>query len=120
MFRSEVMDRLAKEFGAPARDNSKITAWDIGEHVGLVLQTDSPKSGEAALVWLPYPPDGENLPEMALEYPADAGRHSNTYPSPGLERGKPALKLVIKSTKELDDLVAYISAFKNPPQPPLA
>lgn len=44
-------------------------------------------------------------------YAADAGRHSGTYASTGLEKGLPALKLILKSAPELDDVVAFIKAF---------
>jgi hypothetical protein len=112
MFKERVVDRLNNEFGIPSRNISKVTAWNLGADLGVVVQKDQPKSEDAAYVWLPYPPDGQSLPELALEYPGEAGRHSNTYPSPGLERGKPALKLVLRDERELDDTVAYIRAFQ--------
>ncbi|MGY0312076.1 HNH endonuclease [Alteromonas macleodii] len=113
MFKNEVIERIAKEFGAPDRETVKVTAWNISESFGAVVQTDQPNREDHAFVWLPYPPDTESLPEIALEYAAESGRHSNTYPSPGLERGKPALKLIVTSSQELDDLISYIKAFKS-------
>jgi hypothetical protein len=79
----------------------------------VVVQTDQPNREEATYVWLPYPPDGQAVPELALEYPGEAGRHSNTYASPGLGRGKPALKLILRDERELDDTIAYIRAFQS-------
>lgn len=113
MFKNRVIERLTEEFGSPSRVTVKVTAWDVGSNLGVVVQTDQPNKEDHAFVWLPYPPDSETLPEIALEYAADSGRHSNTYPSPGLERGKPALKLIITSTDELEDLIVYIKAFRS-------
>ena len=113
MFRTRVIDRLKNEFGFPARVTAKVTAFDIAPSLGVVVQTDQPSSGEYAVVWLPYPPDGEHVPEIALEYAAESGRHSNTYPSPGLAKGKPALKLILRSERELGETVSYIKAFKS-------
>jgi hypothetical protein len=119
-FREQVVERFISEFGRPARSISKVMAWDVSPGLGTVLQLDSPKGGEAAHVWLPYPPDGQPVPELALEYPGEAGRHSNAYPSPGLERGKPALKLILRDARELDDAIAYIAAARAAlPLPPI-
>lgn len=112
MFKEKVIERIIKEFGAPSRKTVKVTAWELGSNLGVVVQTDQPNKDDHAFVWLPYPPDSQSLPEIALEYAAESGRHSNTYPSSGLERGKPALKLIVTSTQELDDLISYIKAFK--------
>jgi hypothetical protein len=113
MFKDQVIKKITKEFGLPSRKIVKITAWNITNDLGVVVQTDQPNKEDYAFVWLPYPPDTESLPEIALEYAAESGRHSNTYASPGLERGKPALKLVVTSSQELDDLISYIKAFKS-------
>ena len=113
MFKDQVIERITKEFGLPSREIVKITAWDITSNLGLVVQTDQPNKEDYAFVWLPYPPDTESLPEIALEYAGESGRHSNTYASSGLEKGKPALKLIVTSDKELDGLIEFIRAFKN-------
>lgn len=113
MFKEQVVERFNREFGRPARTTAKVTAWDVSADLGVVIQTDQPNREDAAFVWLPYPPDGQPVPELALEYPGEAGRHSNTYPSPGLGRGKPALKLVLRDEQELDDTIAYIRAFQS-------
>jgi hypothetical protein len=112
-FKSRVIHRIGQEFGAPTRTTAKVTAFDVGATLGVVVQTDQPNKEDAAFMWLPYPPDGQLVPEVALEYAAESGRHSNTYASPGLERGKPALKLILRTDSELDDAVAYITAFKR-------
>lgn len=112
-FKERVVDRFNGEYGTASRTTAKVTAWDVGPELGVVVQTDQPNREEAAYVWLPYPPDGQSVPELALEYPGEAGRHSNTYASPGLGRGKPALKLVLHDDRELEDTVAYIRAFQS-------
>jgi hypothetical protein len=113
MFKDVVIDRLASEFGAPSRITAKVTAFDLGETLGVVIQTDQPTKQDEAFLWLPYPPDSQPVPEMALEYAGESGRHSNTYPSPGLQKGKPALKLILRDQKELEEIIIYIKAFKK-------
>ncbi|MGV8960296.1 MAG: HNH endonuclease [Stenotrophomonas sp.] len=113
MFKDDVIDRIRAEFGQPKRTTAKVTAFDVGATLGVVVQTDHPNREDAAFLWLPYPPDNQPVPEMALEYAAESGRHSNTYPSPGLERGKPALKLILRTSQELDDVISYIKAFQK-------
>lgn len=113
MFRNKLLERLTDEFGSPKRETTKVTAWNLSEDLGVVVQTDQPNREDRAFVWLPYPHDADSLPEIALEYPAESGRHSNTYASPGLQKGKPALKLIISDDQELEDLVAYINAFNT-------
>lgn len=105
-----VSDRLTKEFGTPDRDKIKVKSWNISNNVGVVLQVDSPNRENAAFVWLPYPDDGQTIPEIALEYPGESGRHSGTYPANGLKRGNPALKLTIRNNTELNDVIDYIRA----------
>lgn len=112
MFKTKVIERFSEEFGLPSRVLVKVTAFEFGG-LGLVVQTDQPNREDAAFVWLPYPPDNEPIPEMALEYAAESGRHSGTYASSGLEKGKPALKLILRNEQELSDIVAYIKAFKT-------
>lgn len=113
MFKDVVIDRLASEFGTASRITAKVTAFDLGETLGIVVQTDQPTKQDEAFLWLPYPPDGQPVPEMALEYPGESGRHSNTYPSLGLQKGKPALKLILRDQKELEEIISYIKAFKK-------
>jgi hypothetical protein len=78
--------------------------------LGLVLQVDQPNRDEAAYLWLAHPNDGQAVPEFAFEYPAEAGRHSHTYAALGLERGNPALKLIIRSLAELNGTITYVKA----------
>lgn len=110
MLREKIAARFAAEFGVPRRDPIKVISWPIGETIEIVLQKDQPNREDAAFVWLPYPADGEAVPEMALEYAAEAGRHSGTYASRGLEKGQPALKLIIRSEAEVSDIISYARA----------
>lgn len=71
MLKNEVIERITKEFGLPVRNTVKVTAWDITENLGAVVQTDQLNREDHAFVWLPYPPDSESLPEIALEYNKD-------------------------------------------------
>lgn len=105
-------ERLIEEFGTPCRVTLKVEAWDV-KGVGVVLQIDQPNREAASFVWVPYPNDGETVPEIALEFPEEAGRHSGTYASSGLEKGKPALKIVIRTDRELNDTINYIRAMAD-------
>jgi hypothetical protein len=106
----KVAERFTKEFGDPSRDVVKVKSWDLSNSIGVVLQIDQPNRENSAYVWLPYPGEGQTVPEIALEYPGEAGRHSGTYPAAGLRRGEPALKLTISTPQELDAVVGYIRA----------
>jgi hypothetical protein len=110
VFKDQVIKRFHQEFGNPDRITVKVTTFNVAG-LGVVVQTDQPNREDAAFVWLPYPPDDQPVPEIALEYAGDSGRHSGTYPSAGLEKGQPALKLILRSDAELIDVVAYIKAF---------
>jgi hypothetical protein len=111
--KSAVVERLTKEFGTPSREVVKVKSWDLPNQVGVVAQMDQPTREDAAYIWLPYPGEGQLVPENALEYPGEAGRHSGTYPAPGLKRGEPALKLTIRDRRQLDDVVDYIRAMSS-------
>jgi len=108
-----MFDRCVAEFGTPNRQTTKVIAWTLRPNMGVVLQIDQPIREQAAFVWLPYPEDGQQIPEAALEYPAEVGRHSNTYPSPGLGRGQPALKICVKTEAEGEDTISFIKAFRD-------
>jgi hypothetical protein len=102
-------ERLLAEFGEPARETAKVVAWEKNG-IGIVLQIDQPNRDPAAYIWLPYPEEGGSVPEVALEYAAESGRHSGTYASAGLEKVKPALKLIVRTARELEQTVDYVRA----------
>ncbi|MCX7101867.1 MAG: HNH endonuclease [Methylobacter sp.] len=110
---TKAVDVFNKEFGGHSRKTVKVLAWEIRHDLGSVIQIDQPNREQGVYIWLPYPPDGQSIPEIALEYPGEAGRHSNTYASPGLGRGLPALKLFVHSETELNDSIAFIKAFRD-------
>ncbi len=107
------VNALTTEFGEPTRTTAKVMAWNICNDLGVVIQIDQPNREQLAYIWLPYPSDGQSIPEIALEYPGEAGRHSNTYASPGLGRGLPALKLFVHSDTELNNSITFIKAFRD-------
>lgn len=110
-------ERLKNEFGPPTRETAKITGWEING-VGAVLQIDQPNREPAAYIWLPYPNEGQTVPDIALQYAPESGRHSGTYASPGLEKGKAALKLIVRTDREFDQTINYIKAMAaNQPLP---
>lgn len=108
-----VLEQFEREFGAPTRRTAKVFEWAVSSNLSAVIQLDQPASGEAALVWLPYPPDDGLVPEGALEYPAEAGRHSNTYAAAGLKKGLPAIRLTISTRAELSQAIAYIKSAQD-------
>lgn len=102
-------ERLVNEFGTPVRETEKVRSWECND-VGIVLQIDQPNREAASYIWLPYPEEGGVIPEIALEYAGESGRHSGTYASRGLEKGKPVLKLIVRTNRELEQTINYIKA----------
>lgn len=109
MWKAKVAERFSREFGTPVRERVKVKAFRVSG-IEVVVEIDQPKRQNVCNVWLPYPPDDQEIPDMALEYPGEAGRHSGTYASAGLKKGLPALKLILATEQELDQLVEYIRA----------
>ncbi len=64
--KSEVIERLTTEFGVPSREVVKVKSWNLSNNVGVVAQLDQPTREDAAYVWLPYPGEGQPVPEIAL------------------------------------------------------
>jgi hypothetical protein len=112
-FRQQAIAQFEYEFGAPSRRTLKVVEWKLGHELSAVMQVDQPSSGQAALIWLPYPSDGSTVPEIAVEYPGESGRHSNTYAAPGLRRGLPAMRLTVSSQTELNQTLDYIKAMRD-------
>ena len=67
MFKDRVIERITEEYGAPSRTTVKVQAWDVTDNLGVVVQTDQPNREDNTFVWLPYPPENEEVPEIALE-----------------------------------------------------
>ncbi|WP_064604425.1 hypothetical protein [Photobacterium sp. J15] len=109
MIKDTLINRLHEEFGEPTRTTKKVEAWHITNHFGFVVEVDKPDHGEFANVWLPHPFDSIEMPAITLQvYPQDKGRHSNTYSTPGLQRGEVVLKLKITSQHDIENLVDYL------------
>ena len=109
-----LIDRTLKvfteEFGQPEpATNKKVSRWLLRPSIGVVVQLDQPRK-QGAYIWVPFPA-GAPAPTSAHEvYPADKGRHSGTNAVPGLEGGKPAVKLIVESETALAEAVQYIKA----------
>jgi hypothetical protein len=108
MFFESIIKELTVNFGEPARRTKKVVAWDVGENQGVVLQIDTPKNNSECVVWLPLIGSREIKFENFEIYPPGRGRHSGTYPSPGLEDGKAAVKMRVNSRALINDIVVYL------------
>ncbi|ROO74757.1 hypothetical protein [Vibrio crassostreae] len=109
MIRDKLLDRLLLGFGEPARVTKKVNAWHITSQFGIVIEVDTPKDGSYANVWLPEPFGNVTLPEIpTTHYPEDKGRHSNTYGTPGLTRGEPALKIKVQTLEHIETFLGYL------------
>ncbi len=104
---------MIEQYGEPVRVRKKVAAWNVTAHFGVVVQLDSPQFGKDVHVWIPYFTHAKTLPQNTLPYPADKGRHSGTYASPELGKGKPALRVTVKTKSELTGLITYIDALKQ-------
>lgn len=109
MIKDTLIERLHQEFGAPSRTTQKVEAWHLTNHFGFVVEVDKPDHGRFANMWLPHPFGSIEMPEVEhVIYPHDKGRHSNTYTTPGLERGEVVLKLKITTPNDIENLVDYL------------
>lgn len=105
--RQKVIERFNGSFGAVARRTDKVLAWEVRPDLGVVVFADTPSKGHYAKVCVPCPPGMTHLPTNARRAHPEK-RHSNTFASPGLKRGAPALYFWIRDTRELDDTVRFI------------
>ncbi len=104
----KAINQIIEVFGEHIRKTKKVIAWQLRSDLEMVVQTDAPQNEEHMIIWLPYYFKTDLIPTNYIEYEAEQGRHSNTYPSVGLERGKPALKLIVDSDKVLDETLTFI------------
>lgn len=110
MIRDILLERLNTQFGEPERTTKKVMAWSITQNFGFVVEVEVPKNGAFANVWLPYPNGNSttlNVPHLV--YPADKGRHSNTYQTAGLHQGEMALKLKVSNVEDVELLLQYLT-----------
>jgi HNH endonuclease len=107
--KTTLVNELKKRFGEPTRITKKVIAWDhLRPQFGVVVEINQPAARNRANLWAPYPEGKGLMPEFALEYAGESGRHSNTYAAEGLKRGLPALKLIISDEKELAEAMQYV------------
>jgi hypothetical protein len=110
MLNSQIEKMLIERLGQPTRAVKKVSAWSLNSNTDVVLETnyEVTDSGSLANLWLPAVHlnkcDGLNV----AQYPEGKGRHSNTYPSKGLERDKAAIKVKLTSMTEAENLLSAI------------
>ena len=118
--KSETIKQLTTLLGEPTKTD-KILRWRIGNRFSVAVQIDAPKGDTHAFIWVPRSEGDEPIPHFAEMYEPSRGRHSNTYPLPGLERGRSALRYRIETPVELDAIVRRIAAIaSNAAPPPIA
>lgn len=104
--KSNVSSMFAHRMGSPSRNTKKLQAWHITSGFSVALQRDQPVDDDSyALVWLPVK-GAISLPDTIEQrvYAEHEGRHSNTYASPGLEKGCGAIRLKIENAVQLSQL----------------
>ncbi|MGY2575473.1 hypothetical protein [Vibrio sp. C8] len=110
MIREQFINRIQNVYGEPTRVTKKINAWHIFTKFGFVVEVDSPRDGSYVNVWLPKSNLGAPLANVeCTEYLEDKGRHSNTYSTPGLSKGEPALKLKLKTVGDINAFFEYLA-----------
>ncbi|GEA51419.1 hypothetical protein VIN01S_22230 [Vibrio inusitatus NBRC 102082] len=110
--KTRTIELITSKLGPPEGETKKAFAWNITSGFGVVVQQDQPLRDEYAIVWLPFNNDLEALPSIEKSvYPPEKGRHSNTYASPGLTKGEPAVRLKIRSQSQLNELTRYLFEF---------
>src|SRR5687768_442676 len=105
--RDQTIQAVTLQLGEPSSATSKVVRWNVKPGLDVVIQRDaSPSRG---VVWMPWPGGNSVCPSTGEVYPADRGRHSNTYGAPSLVRGKAALKL---NVFDADSLSVVLSRLK--------
>lgn len=102
-----VINMLTGRMGEPSRQTQKLQAWYITSGFSVAVQLDQPSDDakDYALVWLPKKMTVRLLDSIEQRiYCEDEGRHSNTYASPGLEKGSSAIRLKIENAVQLEQL----------------
>ena len=105
---TQVIDRLAAEFGASVKATKYVLGWEPRPDVGMAVERESRKARGYVCVWVPHPGPSEPLPANATVYGATEGRHSNAYSLPGLRKGMPALRIRVETLSQLEELVRFV------------
>ena len=103
--------RLTTLFGEPTRETKKLVSWTITSGFGIAVQTDSPSHNEFAWLWVPFSDDTmESLKAEKQFYSEEKGRHSNTYPIPGLGKGEAAIRIKVANDTDLDEFMGFLES----------
>lgn len=113
-YRKTIESFLRGFVGSPASETSKVIRWNIRAGLSCVLDKTISQNRNRVQLWLPAPGDRHKIPVGAIEYPAEAGRNSNTYAAAGLEKGKAVIKCAIEAEDQLAGMIAYIVALAKP------
>ena len=110
MLNRKIEKMLIEKLGQPTRAVKKVSAWSINSNADVVLETnyDAIDTGSLANLWLPVMYSNKCDSLNVVQYPEGKGRHSNTYPSKGLERDKAVIKVKLTSTAEAQSLLTAI------------
>ena len=109
MLNKQIEILLSEALGAPTRVCKKVSAWEINSNAEIVLETNYENEAVQACVWLPIEFKTRTLGPNLILYPEGKGRHSNTYPSKGLEKGKAAIKLKLNDTIDAEKIITAIA-----------
>lgn len=106
--KNALISRLTTLFGEPTRETKKLVSWTITSGFGLAVQTDSPSHNEFAWAWVPFSDDTmSSLKAEKQFYSKEKGRHSNTYPIPGLGKGEAAIRIKVATDADLDEFMEF-------------
>lgn len=110
MLNRQIEKMLTEKLGHPNRVTKKVSAWSLNSNTDIVLETnyESTKSQFLANLWLPALYANKCDCFNAINYPEGKGRHSNTYPSNGLERNKAAIKVKIINLPDTERLLTSL------------
>ena len=106
-----LITRLTALLGEPTRETKKLVSWTITSGFGIAVQTDSPSHNEFAWLWVPFSDDTmESLKAEKQFYSEEKGRHSNTYPIPGLGKGEAAIRIKVANDTDLDEFMGFLES----------
>ena len=110
MLNRQIEKKLIEKLGHPVRNVKKVSAWPLNSNNDVVVETnyETRDTGSHASIWLPAQYLNKCNGFNVVQYPEGKGRHSNTYPSKGLERDKAAIKVKLTSMTEAENLLSAI------------
>lgn len=110
MLNKQIEKLLNEKLGMPTRSVKKVSAWTLTTNSDLVLETNydlNTRSADAN-VWVPVEYKNRLSRFTVIDYPEGKGRHSNTYPSKGLERDKGAIKVKLSSLADAGSMLGQL------------